>query len=166
MVTCPEFSWFALLLKGKTQRFLLCHAEQTKDKTKKSDSSCFLRRRPGARLSLGANTLRLCGSSGAIKGLNFEPVFCPDDQSWSLCDMTLKIDTQVFSLHCLSSCLSALPPFFLSCLLAGHFPPSDVCFVIRMHFFQNQPPFVNFIRPFSVEHRGTLSSECDPLASS
>lgn len=34
MVTCPEFSWFALLLKGKTQRFLLCHAEQTKDKTK------------------------------------------------------------------------------------------------------------------------------------
>lgn len=61
-------------------------------------------------------------------------------------------------------CLSALPPFFLSCLLAGHFLSSDVCFVIRMHFFQNQPPFVNFIRPFSVEHRGTLILRVRPLS--
>lgn len=55
------------------------------------------------------------GGSGAIKGLNFEPVFSPDDRPPPLCDATLEIDTRAFALFCQSVCVPACLPVLSVC---------------------------------------------------
>lgn len=75
MVTLnPELSRPALPLRGKTQRFLQCRAEQTKDGQKKDSggsprgSVCLSETEArSARLTLGANTLP--GGPGEAAGL-------------------------------------------------------------------------------------------------